>query len=555
MINRRFGAVLGAALSLALAGFPARADYIVKDGNGAFQTMKSFDVTVLGVSIHQPGHVLMGLSGGVPFGVNMTTPGALDVTVVGGVAGGGPVTAISSAFVDGWNLTLGAKGDTAWDGAAGSPTQMAVAKYAGLKTEAIRALLASTLQDTRPASSTITALDAGTSTVTGQAGVILVTGTPTANSFQTQALNGASSANIITTGTFVGTLQIEGSPDGGATYVPISGLLRGASVTTATITGPSVVSAEVAGFTHVRVRAIAYTSGTPTVQMTFSAAPGPVKVTNPQRQMDSAGGDATDTVNHAVKVNVVAGGSTPSPWTPSGQAAQSLSATTTSSSVTLTSPGPVVVVINDGLSPAFVRVGAGTPTAVVGDTRVLPGGYATFASAAAVAGITSSGTATLRIETGTGVYQSGLSVDASKASTVNFDHSTPGSTDQVVANLAPTATGGCTPGGAITTASTNAAFIKASAGTLCGGLAINTTATMAYLRWYNLTAAPTCSSATGYVMTTPIPANATGAGTVLNMGTFGAAFSTGIAYCVTGGGSSTDNTNAVAGVYINYTTK
>lgn len=121
--------------------------------------------------------------------------------------------------------------------------------------------------------------------------------------------------------------------------------------------------------------------------------------------------------------------------------------------------------------------------------------------------------------------------------------------------LAAATTGGCTPSGLTTAASTNATSVKASAGTFCGGIAINTTATVYYLRLYNLAAAPTCSSATGFVTTIPIPASATGAGTLLSFGTYGAAFTTGIAYCVTGGGSSTDNTNAATGVYLSYAYK
>ncbi|MDA8113237.1 MAG: hypothetical protein M0Z43_00710, partial [Acidithiobacillus sp.] len=117
----------------------------------------------------------------------------------------------------------------------------------------------------------------------------------------------------------------------------------------------------------------------------------------------------------------------------------------------------------------------------------------------------------------------------------------------------PTAatTGGATPyhlsGG--TTATTNATSIKASAGTLYRITAINTTGTIAYLKLYNLATAPTCSSATGIVHVYPIPANTSGAGITIG-NTVGEAYGTGIAFCVTGGGSDTNNTNAPAGVYI-----
>jgi len=112
---------------------------------------------------------------------------------------------------------------------------------------------------------------------------------------------------------------------------------------------------------------------------------------------------------------------------------------------------------------------------------------------------------------------------------------------------------GATPYGSISTASTNATSIKGSAGTLTALNPVNTTTTIAYLRLYNLASAPTCSSATGYVATVPVPpAGASGGagGIAAALGSGGLTFSTGIAYCLTGGGSSTDNTNAPAGVYL-----
>lgn len=132
----------------------------------------------------------------------------------------------------------------------------------------------------------------------------------------------------------------------------------------------------------------------------------------------------------------------------------------------------------------------------------------------------------------------------------------PGSVAGAKVNLAASATGGCTPTGYQSAASTNATNVKASAGTLCGGLAINTTATVYYLRLYDLASAPTASSATGFITTIPIPASTTGNGTLLNIGgTFGAAFTNGIGFVLTGGGSSTDNSNAATGVYITLGTK
>jgi hypothetical protein len=103
-------------------------------------------------------------------------------------------------------------------------------------------------------------------------------------------------------------------------------------------------------------------------------------------------------------------------------------------------------------------------------------------------------------------------------------------------------------------ASTNATSVKGSAGTLTGMTLLNTTTTVYYLRMYNLASAPTCSSSTGFVRSWPIPPASTSGlvgGVSPHLPVGGTAFATGIAFCLTGGGSSTDNTNAATGVYVN----
>jgi hypothetical protein len=99
----------------------------------------------------------------------------------------------------------------------------------------------------------------------------------------------------------------------------------------------------------------------------------------------------------------------------------------------------------------------------------------------------------------------------------------------------------------VSAASTNSTSCKASAGNVYGWRFINTTATLYYLRMYNASSAPTCSSATGFIESIPIPASATGAGFV-DIG-IPIGYTTGIGFCFTGGSSSTDNTNAATGVF------
>lgn len=101
-------------------------------------------------------------------------------------------------------------------------------------------------------------------------------------------------------------------------------------------------------------------------------------------------------------------------------------------------------------------------------------------------------------------------------------------------------------------ATTNATSVKASAGTLYGLSLSNTTTTVYYLRLYNLAVPPTCSSATGFVESVPIPP-ASAAGQVGGREAqfnIGKAFTTGVAYCITGGAGSTDNTAAAVGVFV-----
>lgn len=99
---------------------------------------------------------------------------------------------------------------------------------------------------------------------------------------------------------------------------------------------------------------------------------------------------------------------------------------------------------------------------------------------------------------------------------------------------------------------TNHANCKASAGNIVGVEAISTSASIGFIKLYNLATDPTCSSATGFIRDIPIPAAATGAGIYLNYIFAPEAFSTGIGYCITAAGGSTDNSAAPAGIFITF---
>lgn len=103
----------------------------------------------------------------------------------------------------------------------------------------------------------------------------------------------------------------------------------------------------------------------------------------------------------------------------------------------------------------------------------------------------------------------------------------------------------------LSAASTNSTSCKGSAGNLYGFEVYNTSTTVYYLRLYNASSAPTCSSGTGFIRTIPIPpASAAGqVGGIVSNQSIPVNFATGIGYCITGGSSSTDNTNAATGVF------
>ncbi len=117
-----------------------------------------------------------------------------------------------------------------------------------------------------------------------------------------------------------------------------------------------------------------------------------------------------------------------------------------------------------------------------------------------------------------------------------------------------TNTGGVTTCDYVSTASTNSFNCTDTATGVYTITVISTSTTLMYLRLYNLASAPTCSVATGYVSSLPIPpASASGqaGGFVLtraipNTGDF----TTGVSFCITGGSSSVDNTSATQGAYV-----
>ena len=98
----------------------------------------------------------------------------------------------------------------------------------------------------------------------------------------------------------------------------------------------------------------------------------------------------------------------------------------------------------------------------------------------------------------------------------------------------------------VTTASTNAANIKSTVGSLFNVSISNVTATAIYVKLYNKATTPTVGTDIP-VITIPVPANST---VNYDIGSVGVRFSAGIGRATTAAIAATDTANAVAGVQI-----
>lgn len=99
-------------------------------------------------------------------------------------------------------------------------------------------------------------------------------------------------------------------------------------------------------------------------------------------------------------------------------------------------------------------------------------------------------------------------------------------------------------------ASTNSTLVSgAGQNVLKWIVAVNTTNTVYYLKFYNKATAPTCGTDTP-ILSIPIPAANTGGG-LAAISFDDTRFSLGIGFCLTGALADNDSTNAATGVAIN----
>jgi hypothetical protein len=163
------------------------------------------------------------------------------------------------------------------------------------------------------------------------------------------------------------------------------------------------------------------------------------------------------------------------------------------------------------------------------------------------------------VGTGTFVTQSTLAAETTKViGTVNQGTSPWVVSGTVTANGAvtnagtfavqptPTTTGGLSTYFVQPTASDNHVVIKAGAGQIYYVLAMNNSATVNYIRFYDATTGFNgCNSATNLITQIQVPASTSVGGVSIPL-SFGLAFATGISICVTSGYATNDTTNATA---------
>jgi hypothetical protein len=116
-----------------------------------------------------------------------------------------------------------------------------------------------------------------------------------------------------------------------------------------------------------------------------------------------------------------------------------------------------------------------------------------------------------------------------------------------LANVLTEETGG-TPVHYLSAASTNQTVVKASPGTLMNVTAINTTATVYYLKLHDTASTPTAGT-TAVVQCYAIPASTSGNGFTISVPM---TFASGIAFTLVGGIADNDTSNAATGITVDF---
>ena len=200
-----------------------------------------------------------------------------------------------------------------------------------------------------------------------------------------------------------------------------------------------------------------------------------------------------------------------------------------------------------------------TGTAAIGTVSLTTGTasigtVASITNAVTVAQATASNLNATVVGTGTFVTQSSLTTGTAAIGSLTTGTAAIGTVSITTGTAAignvslnPQTANGLSVSSTILATGTNATAVKASAGQLYSAVVTNNSATIGYLKIYNLTTATAGSNTP--VIRIMVPGNSSGAGVVFAED-IGIAFSTGISYAFTGGIADSDTTSVTANVYI-----
>jgi hypothetical protein len=153
--------------------------------------------------------------------------------------------------------------------------------------------------DGTPATQNVTAQDTASSTTTGANGQSIISGAPTAGSTASFAISGYSTVKVEVTGTWTGTITLEGSADGAVTWVTAAAHQPGTSYSTNNFTANFIGESLTTGLTNYRARATAAWTGTATVRVVETVNPANTYVLNPLTLRDGVTQSITSTIKAA----------------------------------------------------------------------------------------------------------------------------------------------------------------------------------------------------------------------------------------------------------------
>ena len=212
---------------------------------------------------------------------------------------------------------------------------------------------------------------------------------------------------------------------------------------------------------------------------------------------------------------------------------------------------------SDGVTFGTTVIAAQTVTSSGGPTTITDGVTSNFLRIRCTTAIVGSGTVQFRLlgwqaaPSGTGGATAANQLDMITL-LMSIDAAV-NSTDPVATLNYASASGGTTGCNILSAATNNATSCGTAASGFYGFDIFSTVTTVYYLKLYNTVGAPTCSSATGFIRSIPIPpAGVAGqvAGIVISLPVpQTASFSTGLGYCITAGSAATNNDSAVTGIF------